>query len=219
VCGLRGEIAHAHLHPYHGWPQDDPIEIKRHERPIPRKLAARKRSRCIALDPYGRNVDDPAHGSPHAGREQSRGSLGMHAFCPIPGTVLKHARAVHHCINASEMRQPVRRIDRVRSIDADVRHGHQPRLGRAAARANYRVAERRKPRGDCRPDQPGDPDPSTRNVSLTRCHIAPRFAPLCGDRCDGVYPYAVERPRTTSRLTRPAKAAGSSGTSPSRILA
>jgi hypothetical protein len=129
VCGLRGEIAHAHLHPYHGWPQDDPIEIKRHERPIPRKLAARKRSRCIALDPYGRNVDDPAHGSPHAGREQSRGSLGMHAFCPIPGTVLKHARAVHHCINASEMRQPVRRIDACAASMLTYVMGTSPGLG------------------------------------------------------------------------------------------
>ena len=59
---------------------------------------------------------------------------------------------------SSEMRQPIRRVDRVRDIDAEVRHWHKPRLGRPVARANYRVAERHKPRRNCRPDQPGDAD-------------------------------------------------------------
>jgi len=149
---------------HHRGPQDHPVEAALLERRIAFLLAARESGGAAAVDPDRRDLHHAPDPGLFAGAPQGRGRVAMHARERIAQAVLERAGAVHHRVEAREIREPVlgaQHRPQVETQPAGDRHAAGSGID-IAGDAGHLVPLGAKPRGlrrfardDSRSDVPG----------------------------------------------------------------
>ena len=92
---------------HHGRPQDHPLQVVGHQRRVAGKLAAGEGGGRAPVDANRRHLHDAPHAGLLAGSKQRSCTIGMNAGGGVSRAVLEHPGAIHHRVDADQMRQPV----------------------------------------------------------------------------------------------------------------